>query len=171
MLAHHRGESAVLRISNVYGPGQPAAPGQGVIAHWLHALVRGEAIEVFGSFDVARDYVYVSDVCEAVAAAVARLGALPPVLNIGSSTPTTLGQLINLVQDITGVPCVREVQLGARSFDADSTWLDCTQARIALGWRPTMGLREGIAATWDHLGRTAESVPARMPPSGGVRPL
>src|SRR5664279_5097572 len=32
----------VLRISNAYGPGQAVAPGQGVIAHWMHAIAAGQ---------------------------------------------------------------------------------------------------------------------------------
>lgn len=36
-----RDGSVVIRIANAYGPGQPVAPGQGVVAHWLAAVGRG----------------------------------------------------------------------------------------------------------------------------------
>ncbi|MGH2217781.1 NAD-dependent epimerase/dehydratase family protein, partial [Enterococcus faecalis] len=35
-------ERTVLRLSNVYGPGQRLGTGQGVVGHWLQALLTGQ---------------------------------------------------------------------------------------------------------------------------------
>lgn len=35
-------DSVALRVANAYGPGQRPAPGQGVLAHWMEAVVKGD---------------------------------------------------------------------------------------------------------------------------------
>lgn len=139
--------ATALRISNVYGPGQPSSGGQGVIGHWLGAAAKGEPILLYGDPAASRDFVYVDDVVAAFLAAAAATDP-PPVVNVGSGQPTSLGELADLVDDVTGgVEIVREPD---RGFDVKHTWLDITLAREALGWTPTVGLREGLRRTWEH---------------------
>lgn len=139
LLLAEEGPATVLRISNVYGPGQRTGRGQGVIAHWVEAAAQGEPITLFGDPDVIRDFVHVDDVARA-ALAVTRLS--PPVVNIGSGVATSLGSLAALVDEVFGgVEIVREPD---RGFDVPHNWLDVTLAREALGWEPTVSLREGL---------------------------
>jgi UDP-glucose 4-epimerase len=143
------GRGVALRVANAYGPGQPARAGQGVLAHWLRAAAAGEAITVIGSRESARDYVHVDDIAEALLAA-ARPAAPPPVVNVGSGVATTLGDLAELVREVTG--SVRAVRYRpARSFDVSRTWLDVSLAQRTLGWRPRVPLPEGVAGTWRSL--------------------
>ncbi|MCG7286823.1 NAD-dependent epimerase/dehydratase family protein [Cellulomonas sp. ACRRI] len=162
-LAEHDPRGVVLRVANAYGPGQPVAPGQGVIAHWLHALAAGKSVHIFGDPTVARDYVHVDDVARAVLR-VTR-SALPgsTVLNIGSGRPTSLAELLHLVHEVAGVEPA-PAQHDARGFDARSTWLDCGRAESVLGWTATTSLADGIRQVWDHVRTTVpavEAAPAR----------
>ena len=150
-------ESLVLRIANAYGPGQPVAPGQGVIAHWMTAIHAGHAPHLYGDPDLARDYVYVDDIAAAVRAAVGTPRWDEPTLNIGSGVPTSLGALYALVREVTGTDGEPQVHPG-RDFDARSTWLDCERAATRIGWRARTPLRRGLTAAWQHL--VATSPPA-----------
>ena len=148
------GRHVTLRVSNAYGPGQPAASGQGVVAHWLRAAALGEDIRVFGDPGTTRDYVYVADVAEALVAVAQCEGPLPPVLNVGAGRPTTLAQLADTVLEVVGARGVRVVVEERRSFDVSRTWLDVSLAAEVLGWRPRTSLRDGVAAAWaDALAR------------------
>jgi len=136
---HDAGEATVLRISNVYGPGQRTGTGQGVIAHWVAAVRAGEPIHLFGNPESTRDFVHIEDV--AAAALSVRPGS-PPLVNIGSGVATSLGELADLLADIAGgVEIVREPD---RGFDVPHNWLDISLARQALGWAPTVPLRTGL---------------------------
>lgn len=138
----------VLRVSNAYGPGQPVAPGQGVVSHWLHAVAGGQDLHVFGDMSVARDYVHVDDVVRALVLAV-EAGAPPDgVLNVGAGEPTSLEHLLATVRATVGGTPVVVHHHPSRSFDARSTWLDCRRAAETLGWRPLTSLADGIAGTW-----------------------
>jgi UDP-glucose 4-epimerase len=138
----------VVRPSNVYGPGQPAVSGQGVVGYWLRAAARGEHLVVFGEPETTRDYVYVDDVAAALLAVHACPGEAPPVLNVGSGDPTSLKELADTVLQVVGDPALRWDLEPARGFDVPHTWLDVTLAREALGWAPATPLRDGLAAAW-----------------------
>lgn len=133
------GPATVLRISNVYGPGQRTGSGQGVVAHWVEAASQGRPITLFGDPHVVRDFVHVEDVARA---ALLVTPGSPPVVNVGSGVATSLGELADLVDEVFGgVEIVREPD---RGFDVPHNWLDVTLAREALGWSPNVSLREGL---------------------------
>lgn len=140
--------SVVVRIANAFGPGQPVAPGQGVVAHWLDAARRGEPVLVYGPPETARDFVYVDDVVAALLAVV-RAEDPPAVVNVGSGRPTTLGELLDAVRAVVGDVAVEHRD--PRAFDVSRTWLDIGLARRALGWEPVVPVAEGVARTWRSL--------------------
>ena len=142
----------VVRVSNAYGPGQPARRGLGVIAHWLHAAAAGRRPVLIGGPDAARDYVYIDDIVRALVAIHHHDGALPEVLNIGSGVPTSLGELAKVVLDVVDDPDLAFDMRPARSFDLSRTWLDVALAERTLGWRPQTPLAEGVRATWGAMG-------------------
>jgi UDP-glucose 4-epimerase len=135
-----------LRITSVYGPGQPAARGQGVIAHWLAAAARGEALKLFGDPSASRDYVYVDDVADAMARVTPDA---PRVVNVGSGVETTLGSLASLVSEVVGG--VEVEQVPDRGFDVPRSWVDVSLAKASLGWEPVTSLRDGLARTWESV--------------------
>jgi UDP-glucose 4-epimerase len=148
-------ELVVLRIGNAYGPGQPVGTGQGVIAYWLDAALNGQPLVLFGDPGTTRDFTYVDD----VAAALAHFGAVPvgtrrEVFNIGSGTPTRLGDLARTIMEVAGMPSLRLDVRAARPFDVPHVWLDTARAADA-GWRPSTSLTTGIERTWRalHQGR------------------
>lgn len=150
VLADHAACPTVVRVANAYGPGQPAGPGQGVLAHWLRAVAAGRPVTVFGDLGTARDYVAVQDVVAALLRLHQHTGALP-VVNVGSGRATTLGELLDVVRDVTGTPDLAVRHEPARGFDVSATWLDVGLAREVLGWEPRTSLRSGVAATWEWL--------------------
>lgn len=135
----------VLRLSNVYGPGQRLGTGQGVVAHWLDAAAHGRPVVVYGDPEATRDYIYVDDVVDAMVG-VHDAGPLPPVLNIGSGVPVSLATLLRLVEKAAGTLDV--VYERGRPFDRRHTWLDTRLARRVLDWAPRTGIEDGIASTW-----------------------
>ncbi|WP_063767225.1 NAD-dependent epimerase/dehydratase family protein [Streptomyces hygroscopicus] len=149
----------VLRLANVYGPGQRARPGYGVIPHWVRAVRERETLTMIGRS--RRDYVHVGDVCAAMLAVhrhADRLRAVPGVttLTIGSGEPTSLEELHRHLERAAGrrLAVRREP---ARSFDRADVWLDVRSARAVLGWAPKTGLAEGLMDT------LAAAEPARTP--------
>ena len=67
VFAHtHNLPFCVLRLSNPYGPNQPASTrGYGIINQFLALAAAGKAIRIFGDGRQRRDYIYVDDVITA----------------------------------------------------------------------------------------------------------
>ena len=151
LLADSPVPSLAIRFSNVYGPGQPAVAAQGVVAYWLNAVLRGERLTVFGDLRTTRDFVFIDDVVDGMMA----LGALPhldaPAVNLGQGAPTSLGELVETLQDVTGLPSTRIDYLPGRAFDLRESWLDVGLAQDLIDWRPKYGLEDGIRQTWNHV--------------------
>jgi dTDP-L-rhamnose 4-epimerase len=91
----------VLRLFNVYGPGQSLAnPYTGVLSTFYQRLIRGLAVNVYEDGLESRDFVYVDDVVTALQSAVE--GRLRNVIvNVGSGESTSLLGLATKLRDLT----------------------------------------------------------------------
>ena len=135
----------VLRCSNVYGEGQPPDRGQGVIATWLHHILHGKPITIFGDGTTVRDYLYVGDLAALIVGLSHRTDC-PGLLNAGSGQGTSLNEMVGHIQDVTGGPLTaRYVQ--ERSVDIPRVVLDITRIRQFTDFEPTP-LPVGLERTW-----------------------
>ncbi len=94
--------SRVLRLGNVYGATQPSGRGQGVVAALLAAAREGREVPIYGDGTVARDYVHVDDVADVVLRLPSPQAATA-MLNVGTGVARTIGEVIDIVQNVTGV--------------------------------------------------------------------
>jgi UDP-glucose 4-epimerase len=145
----------VLRISNPYGPCQNPEGQQGAITVFLHRLYTGQTIKIWGDGQVVRDYLYVSDLVDALVLA-AEAVSRHRVFNIGSGRGASLNELIEHISGVVGErPAVE--YLPARSLDVPVSVLSIRRARKELDWGPQTELGEGIARTWDWISTLSES--------------
>jgi UDP-glucose 4-epimerase len=158
----------VVRVSNAYGPGQPARRGQGVIAHWLHAASTGQPLVLLGAPETARDYVYVGDIVDALIRVHRSARPVPPIVNVGSGHGTSLGELAEIVLGVVDDPTLTLEVRPARAFDLSRNWLDIQLAARALDWRPRTPLREGVAAAWASLRTRGDVVATSTPVPPGM---
>jgi UDP-glucose 4-epimerase len=139
------GRALTLRLANVYGPRQDPAGEAGVIAIFSSRLLAGDPCLVNGDGEQTRDYVYASDVADAVARAVASPD-VTGVANIGTGAETTVNELYRRLARLTGMS--RAAEHGpARPGEQRRSVLDATRAKALLGWTATVSLDEGLMKT------------------------
>jgi UDP-glucose 4-epimerase len=143
--------AVILRLSNVYGPGQRPGKHQGVLGYWLDAARTGRPLTLIGDPEAARDYVYVDDavdcMCRVAALAPSLVGSNPLILNVGSGRRTSLADLLGTVRHVVGRDLA--VQCAPRRLaDRFAVWLDVRRADRMLGWRARTTLPDGVAAMW-----------------------
>lgn len=139
--------TVALRFFNVYGPRQDAGSEySGVIARFVAAARAGEPLTVFGDGLQTRDFVYVADVARAVLLALGTTAGVGRAVNVGSGVQTTLLDLAAAVCGASGVP-LRVVHEPPRQGEIRRSAADTRLACELLGYRPTVPLVEGVAAT------------------------
>jgi UDP-glucose 4-epimerase len=142
----------VVRLANIYGPGQPESAG--VVANWLAAAAKGLPIRMLGHRESSRDYLYIDDTVDALIRSYQRCAVDgsggPAILNVGSGIPVTLGELAAIVSSVVGRP-LEVAQTAGRSFDRPAYWLDCGLAEQVLGWHATTPLSAGVARAWQSV--------------------
>ncbi len=130
------------RLFFLYGPRE--APGR-LVASVARALLAGEQAQT-GSGRQVRDFMHVEDIAAAIVALL-RSTVTGPV-NIASGEPVELGEIIMAVAAATGRPeLLRRGALPDRPGDPPRLVADVTRLRTEVGFTPTIGLQEGLAAT------------------------
>ncbi|MDE3194210.1 MAG: NAD-dependent epimerase/dehydratase family protein [Chloroflexota bacterium] len=133
-----------LRLANVYGPRQRQDLEGGVIAIFLGAWRRGDALTVYGDGKAERDYLYVGDVAEAVCAALD--GSFTGVYNIGTGVATSVNALIDMMSAVLGAPHGVH-HAPERPGEIQRSCVDPSKAAREGLWRPRTTLRAGLERT------------------------
>jgi CDP-paratose 2-epimerase len=144
--------ATVFRMSCIYGPHQHGTEDQGWVAHFLIRALTGQPITLYGDGAQVRDLLFVDDLVQALLRArdgIDRLAGLPFNIGGGGENAVSLLEVLDLIAAALGErPRVRfaDERVGdQRYYVADSRRL-----RAATGWRPLVGVEEGVVelASW-----------------------
>ncbi len=136
---------ACLRFFTVYGPRQRPDL---AIHRFTARILAGQPIQMRGDGSSARDYTYVSDVVDGIVAALewtTGAGGAEPwrVFNLGGGERVRLDRLIALIGAAAGRAPI--IERGAdQPGDVSLTVADLRRAERELGYRPQVGIEEGI---------------------------
>lgn len=143
---HHGIDVRIVRIFNTYGPRMRPEDGR-VVSNFLVQALRNDPITIYGDGSQSRSFCYVDDEVEGF---LALLDAdITGPCNIGNPGEFTISELADLVVEVTNSSS--EIVYEALPVD-DPTQRrpDITLAERALGWKPTIELREGLEKTAEY---------------------
>lgn len=143
----------ILRLGNVYGPGQAADGEPGVVSAFARAMLLQTRPVIYGDGFSQRDYVHVDDVVEAHRLALRILQ--DGVFNIATGTARTVRQVFDAVARAAGYR-QPPAYAPARAGELRRCRLDVARAGGVLGWRARIPFERGVAGT-------VESMRARTP--------
>ena len=173
-------ETVILRYFNIFGPRQnPETQYAAVIPKFICAVLNSRAPTIYGDGEQARDFTYVENVVLAnwlaiqtpslAGQAVKQKPASPAsdgqagkgeVFNVACGKRTTVNQLADLINEITGTN-YEPVHTEPRRGDVRHSYADITRAKKALGYEPRTGLKEGLRKTIEYFknvgSRTSEA--------------
>jgi UDP-glucose 4-epimerase len=133
-----------LRYANVYGPRQDAHGEAGVVAIFARRLLAGEPCTVFGDGAQTRDFVFVDDVVEANARALAQ--RLRGGFNVGTGQETSVNALVACMLEITGARSVVE-HAASRKGEQRRSVISAAKLKQATGFAPETPLKAGLEKT------------------------
>ena len=132
-----------LRMFNVYGPGQDMQNlRQGMVSIFLAQALATGKIEVKGSTDRFRDFIYIDDVVEAWYRAATRPAAVGRTLNLGTGVRTTVGTLLENIHKL--MPGTTHFVGGMTPGDQSGIFSDSSALRSVLGMTSFTPLSEGL---------------------------
>lgn len=135
----------ILRLQNVYGPGQSLSnPYTGIVSLFSQLARNGKSIPLYEDGNIVRDFVLIDDVVSALVAA-SQIQQKEAVLtcDVGSGVPTTISQVAMWLSDfydaepphVTGQFREGDVRYAACNIDPTIQ---------LLGWKPQHNLEEGL---------------------------
>jgi len=138
--------TASLRFFTVYGPRQRPD----MFFHILmRAVLRGEPVPLYDDGEQSRDFTFCSDIVDGLTAAAFYPGS-GEVFNLGGGTEASLLTVISMVENISG----RRANLqryDRQRGDVRRTQASTERAKSQLGFRPRVGLEEGLALQWEWI--------------------
>jgi dTDP-glucose 4,6-dehydratase len=152
---YHAVDARIVRIFNTYGPRMRPNDGR-VVSNFIVQALQNKPLTVYGDGLQTRSFCYVSDLISGI---VALLCATPseevnmPV-NIGNPEERTVRDLASKVLSITGSKSTLEF----RDLPVDDPHVRCpdiSRAKTILGWKPQVGVDEGLQRTIDYFRKIA----------------
>jgi UDP-glucose 4-epimerase len=138
--------TTVVRPFNAYGPRSHHEGDSGeVIPKFLLRCLAGKPMVVFGDGMQTRDFTYVSDTARGILLAAMHPDAIGQTINIGQGREVSINALADEIRRIVGRPDAASVHDNPRPGDVLRLYSDSSRARNVLGFRPSVGLSDGLA--------------------------
>ena len=141
MLQEKNMSYSILNLANVYGPRQDPHGEAGVMSIFTGRILNNEIPIVYGDGNQTRDYIFVTDVVNALIKSSEMDDNL--FLNIGTSKETSVNELVSIIRSITsweGEPDYKPQREG----ELLRSVLNNEKAKKSLNWEPEYNLNRGI---------------------------
>ncbi|TSC61308.1 MAG: dTDP-glucose 4,6-dehydratase [Parcubacteria group bacterium Gr01-1014_48] len=143
----------IVRIFNTYGPRM--APNDGrVVSNFIVSALTGEDIVVYGDGTQTRSFQYIDDLINGLTSMMQKEDFVGPV-NLGNPGEFTMNELAHRVLSLTGSKS-KIVFRPLPEDDPKKRQPDISLAKEKLGWKPTIGLDDGLVKTIAYFKKTLE---------------
>jgi len=134
----HGLETVIFRGFSVYGPRQIPNSSYGVIPRFIQAVKNGQEIIINGDGLQTRDFVFVSDIIEALVTTAPK-----GIFNLGSGKNISIN---DLAKKIIGNKNIK-IKHNPALIEQKDTLADISKAKKLLNWEPKITLDEGLRLT------------------------
>lgn len=143
----------VLRLSNVYGPGQLSSnPYCGVIAKFFEFISQNQPLMIYGDGTQTRDFTFIEDAIEAILLASRHPQAIGQVYNVGTGKEVSVNQLAEQVMKTFGHATYPTVNRPKRIVDnVYRRAVDPRKLQAELSWQIHHSLEQGLQKTYQWL--------------------
>ena len=138
-----------LRYFNVFGPNQdPSGAYAAVIPIFMKAVLEGKSAVINGDGEHTRDFTFVQNTIQANVKALLTTNqkAINQVFNIACGKKTSLNELWNLLNTITG-SSIKVQRTENRQGDIKDSLADISKAKTILNYNPEISVKEGLILT------------------------
>ncbi len=142
--------TVIFRIANPFGPRQQMKHSRYGILNWFIKLALEEKeLTIYGEGEQVRDYIYVTDVADAMLTAAADESLRHDIFNLGTGRGTPFREMVRNVAAF-----LPNTKVAHMEWPKDSAFVetgdyitDISKISRRLGWKPQVSLEEGIKQT------------------------
>ena len=145
------------------------SPYSGVISLFIKALLEGTQPVIYGDGEQTRDFTYVANVVDGVLRAAETPGVGGRDVQRRDQRPHLAQRAAGDVEEDLRVRASQPIYKDARAGDVRDSQADITKAQQMLGYRPTVGLEEGLRETVAWFQSAASATP-QLDAASGTRP-
>lgn len=141
----------IVRPFNTYGPRQSA---RAVIPTIITQIASGVKEIKLGDTTPTRDFNYVEDTCRGFIAIARQDSTIGETINIGSNYEISVGDTLQMIKEImeSDVKFITDEQrIRPEKSEVFRLWCDNSKLINMTGFRPEVGLREGLQRTVDWI--------------------
>ncbi len=141
----YRIPTVVLRFFNVYGPRQSLSnPYTGVAAIFLSRLKNNQPPIIYEDGRQTRDFVFVSDVCQALFQCLKKETANYEIFNVGSGCPLKIKDIAHILAYNLNKKIEPQIIGKFRKGDVRHCFADISKIKEKIGWWPKIRFEEGV---------------------------
>ena len=142
----------VLRLQNVFGPGQSLTNSYTGIVSLFSQLARaGRSIPIYEDGEITRDFVFIDDIADAFVAALGTARSVgTTTFDVGSGVPSTINDLARTIAHHHGAPAPH-ITGAFRDGDVRFAACDVAPTVAALDWQPQWNLDAGVVRLQDWI--------------------
>jgi UDP-glucose 4-epimerase len=140
----------ICRVSNVYGMGQDTSSGLGLINTFLEKIIQGKTLQVFGTGENKRNYIFVKDVAQLLAYSASATQQESGIYNIASNDSISINDVLTNIKTVIQQDVIVDF---SPSRESDNSAILLDNARI-LSRFPNFQfteLQDGIAQTYEYI--------------------
>lgn len=153
-------DGKIVRIFNTYGPSMAIEDGR-VISTFIALALSGEPLTVYGRGQQTRSFCYVDDLVEGLFKMMKSRQRGP--VNLGNPGEFRIIDLARIIRKMVGSGSTIVFE-DLPQDDPRQRRPDITLAKVLLGWRPKVSLRQGLKLTLPHFAKASRGVVRGAPP-------
>tara|TARA_Y100000996_G_scaffold408252_1_gene387027 strand:- start:444 stop:1394 length:951 start_codon:yes stop_codon:yes gene_type:complete len=123
----------ILRFFNIYGSKSDA-----VISTFLAQKIQNKLITIFGNGNQKRDFLYVDDLCSAIAKVLKNDNSNNKIYNLGSGKALSINQIFKKLN------YKKKIHLDKRNDDIEISISNINKIKKELNWKPKIDINKGL---------------------------
>jgi dTDP-glucose 4,6-dehydratase/UDP-glucuronate decarboxylase len=141
-------DARIIRIFNTYGPFMQKDDGR-VVSEFIVQGLTNKPFTIYGDGKQTRSFCFISDMVDGIEKAMFAENTKGEVINLGNPDERTVLNLAGFVKEICGSslePVFEELP----EDDPKTRKPDISKAEKLLGWKPKIGIEEGLKKTVEY---------------------
>lgn len=141
----------IIRIFNTYGPRMSEDDGR-VVSNFITQALRGKPLTIYGDGSQPRSFQYIDDLVRGIQLMVQTSDGFPGPVNLGNPEEYSVKELAEIVLRLTGSSS-ELTYLPLPQDDPCQRRPDISLAKTALGWKPAIGVKNGLIKTIEYFNK------------------